>query len=116
MLCGSRISGPTPISRTLIGNALKAVTARILLPRTLIGNALKAVPGFWFTVGLLIIGAIMAWVGIWVAALLATAVDSASEEREGFGSLIMFPAAAIFGFIPVFIYGAWLGAQLKHGL
>jgi hypothetical protein len=32
---------------------------------------------------------------------------------EGFGRLLVFPIAAIFGFIPVFMYGAWLGAQLR---
>lgn len=67
-------------------------------------------PGFWFTFGLLILGGILAWVGRLVAAALATAVESAAE---GFGQLFMFPIAAVFGFIPVFMYGAWLGAQLR---
>lgn len=71
------------------------------------------IPGFWFTVGLLTVGAIMSWVGIMVAALAVTAIG---EKAEGVGQLLMFPIAAIFGFIPVFIYGAWLGGQLKHGL
>lgn len=67
-------------------------------------------PGFWFAVGLLIIGGVMAWIGTLAAAVLATAVES---RVEGLGQLLMFPIAAIFGFIPVFIYGAWLGAQLR---
>lgn len=67
-------------------------------------------PGFLFAFGLLVIGGVMAWIGTLVAAVLATAVDSAAE---GLGQLILFPVAAIFGFIPVFIYGAWLGAQLR---
>ena len=77
------------------------------------------IPGFWFTVGLLTVGAIMPWVGIMVAALAALAalaVTAIGEKAEGVGQLLMFPIAAIFGFIPVFIYGAWLGGQLKHGL
>jgi hypothetical protein len=49
------------------------------------------VPGFWFSVGLLVIGEVMSWVGK------------------------MFPIGAIFGFIPVFMYGAWLGAQVRGG-
>lgn len=78
----------------------------------LVSAKLDVMPGFWFTAGLLVIGAIMAWVGIMVAALLATAVEGATE---GLGQLLMFPVAAIFGFIPVFMYGAWLGSQLRHG-
>ncbi len=70
------------------------------------------IPGFWFTVGLLIVGAAMSWVGIMVAALAVTAIGA---KAEGVGQLLMFPIAAIFGFVPVFIYGAWLGGQLRHG-
>lgn len=71
---------------------------------------IKFFPGFWFSFGLLIIGGIMSWIGIMVAALIATGLEIAGE---GIGGLIMFPISAIFGFIPVFMYGAWLGAQLK---
>jgi hypothetical protein len=70
------------------------------------------IPGFWFSVGLLAIGGLMSWIGMMVAALLVTAVETA---QEGLGQLIMFPIAAIFGFIPVFMYGAWLGAQVRGG-
>lgn len=78
----------------------------------LVSGKLDVTPGFWFTVGLLVIGAIMAWVGIMVVALVAAAVEG---TMEGFGQLLVFPVAAIFGFIPVFMYGAWLGGQLRHG-
>ena len=70
------------------------------------------IPGFWFSVGLLVIGGLMSWIGLMVSALVAAAFEQASE---GLGQLLMFPVAAIFGFVPVFIYGAWLGAQLKGG-
>ncbi len=70
------------------------------------------VPGFWFSVGLLVIGGVMSWVGMMVAALIATALEMA---EEGIGHLLMFPIGAIFGFIPVFMYGAWLGAQVRGG-
>jgi hypothetical protein len=70
------------------------------------------IPGFWFSVGLIVIGGIMSWVGMMVAALAVTALELA---QEGIGQIIMFPIAAIFGFIPVFMYGAWLGAQVRGG-
>jgi hypothetical protein len=70
------------------------------------------IPGFWFSVGLLVIGGVMSWVGMMVAALIATGLEMA---EEGIGQLLMFPIGAIFGFVPVFMYGAWLGSQVKGG-
>jgi len=70
------------------------------------------VPGFWFSVGLLVIGGVMSWVGMMAGVLIAPALETA---EEGIGQLLMFPIGAIFGFIPVFMYGAWLGAQVRGG-
>ena len=70
------------------------------------------IPRFWFSVGLLVVGGAVSWVGMMVAAFMATGLEIA---KEGIGQPIMFPVGAIFGFIPVFIYGAWLGAQLRGG-
>lgn len=78
---------------------------------TLAAKSVHFWPGFWFTAGLLIIGAVMAWFGVMLAALLATAIEA--KTGEGIGQLLVFPVAAIFGFIPLFMYGAWLGAQLR---
>ncbi len=70
------------------------------------------IPGFWFSTGLIIIGGLMAWVGLMVAGLVAVSFE---QFGEGLGQLLVFPIAAIFGFIPLFMYGAWLGAQVKGG-
>ena len=51
----------------------------------------------------------MSWIGIMVAALMIAPITLA---EEGLSQLIMFPIAAVFGFFPVFMYGAWLGSQL----
>ena len=72
---------------------------------------LDVIPGFWFAVGLLLVGGIMSWVGTMVAAVLATAFGAGNE---GLGYLLMLPIAAIFGFVPLFMYGAWLGAQVRR--
>ena len=69
-------------------------------------------PGFWFSVGLIVIGGIMSWIGMMVAAFTVTALELA---QDGIGQIIMLPVSAIFGFIPVFMYGAWLGAQVRGG-
>lgn len=67
------------------------------------------IPGFLTTIGILIISGISAYIAIMVAALLATLID---RGEEGVGSMLMLPLGSIFGFIPVFIYGAWIGNQL----
>ncbi len=98
---------------TLLLGALALALVMGIIDTTNPGIVSKRVhfwPGFWFALGLLVIGGLMAWIGTLVAAVLATAVESAAE---GLGQLLMFPVAAIFGFIPVFIYGTWLGAQLR---
>ena len=78
----------------------------------LVRGRVDVMPGFWFVGGLLIVGAVMSWIGLMVASLLASVMD---VMGEGVGQLVMFPVAAVFGFIPVFIYGAWLGSQLRAG-
>ena len=76
---------------------------------TLDMDQVQVVPGFFAIVGIVIISAICAWIGIIVAALLTSLIDLG---KEGLGSALMLPLGAIFGFIPVFIYGAWIGNQL----
>lgn len=99
--------------QTLVLGAISLVFSAGLLkalsPGTLEGGG-PLYPGFWFVIGLLVIGGGMSFIGTMVAALFASAVGTAHEDT---GQLLVFPVAAIFGFIPVFIYGAWLGAQLR---
>ena len=69
-------------------------------------------PGFLFVIGLLVVGSAMAWIGTMAAALLSTVIEA---RAEGMGQLLVLPVAAVFGFIPLFIYGAWLGSQIRAG-
>ena len=80
-------------------------------PGTVSGRV-DLIPSFWFSFGLIVIGGIMSWAGIMVVGVVVTAMDMADE---GLAQQIMFPIGAIFGFIPVFMYGAWLGAQVRGG-
>jgi len=79
----------------------------------LISDRVELIPGFWFVVGLLCVGGIMSWIGIMVSAILATLISLANEDLGELFMLPMLPIGAVFGFFPVFIYGAWLGAQIK---
>jgi hypothetical protein len=53
----------------------------------------------------------MSWVGYMVATPI---VAVANEAAANFVQLLIFPLGAIFGFVPVFMYGAWLSGQLRH--
>jgi hypothetical protein len=70
------------------------------------------VPDFWFAAGLIVIGGFMSWIGTLVSALIVGTINF-KEQRTG--QYILIPISAIFGFIPLFMYGAWLGAQVKGG-
>ena len=70
------------------------------------------IPGFFFAVGLIVVGGALSFVGILAAGAIAAVVD---PHEEGLGQLLMMPVGAVLGLVPVFIYGAWLGLQLKGG-
>lgn len=72
----------------------------------------RFIPDFWFSIGLIAIGGLMSWVGTLVSAQIISAIKF-NEAR--IGHFIMVPISAAFGFIPLFMYGAWLGAQVKGG-
>lgn len=69
-------------------------------------------PGFWFAVGLFVVGGGLAWLGTAFAVILSMLID---PKDEGIGLWLALPASATFGFIPLFIYGAWLGSQIRAG-
>jgi hypothetical protein len=76
----------------------------------LAAHNLKLWPGFWFAVGLLIVGAAMAWLGALAASVFGMAIDA---KFNGLGQAVAVPLVATFGFVPLFIYAAWLGNQLR---
>lgn len=66
-------------------------------------------PGFWTFVGMSMVGGAAAAIGTACALFIRTIVDSAAEWL---GELVFYSASALFGFIPVFMYGAYLAKQL----
>ena len=87
-------------------NALHSVEPRI--PGS---GQVSLIPDFWFSVGLIVIGGTTSFVGSMTAICLAEKLFG--REKEGIGATIFFPIMFTFWFIPVFMYGAWLGAQLR---
>jgi hypothetical protein len=46
-------------------------------------------------------------------AMLAVALVSTMVKSKAVAETIALPLGSVFGFVPVFIYGAWLGLQIK---
>jgi hypothetical protein len=66
-------------------------------------------PGGWFVIGLVLISSALTWVALMTASIVSAIVDA---RAEGYGKVVAAPLAAVIGYIPVFIYAAWLGTQL----
>lgn len=82
-------------------------------------DRLELLPDFIQLVGLIVISGIASWLGLlstFIAAWIVTAVASRGyfdEPDNPAVQIIAFLIAPVFGLIPVFIYGAWLGNQLR---
>lgn len=76
----------------------------------LVGDNVRFISSFWYVFALLFGEGIVSWIGTIVVAILAILTGMANESVT---QVIIFPAVALFGFIPVFIYGIRLGAQLS---
>jgi hypothetical protein len=66
------------------------------------------VPGFWFLCGIIGISAVLSKVGHFVFVSFARVLGNKFDLREEVAELIILPMIATLGFLPVFIYGAWL--------
>jgi hypothetical protein len=66
------------------------------------------VPGFWFICGVLLISIALSRLGHFVFASFASTLGSRFNMREEVAELLILPIIATLGFLPVFIYGAWL--------
>ena len=73
-------------------------------------SQLSFFPGYMYIIGFLIISAITSYLAVIVTAFLL----SSNKYLENFSEIISIPIGAAFGFIPVFIYGAWIGIQIKN--
>ncbi len=61
-------------------------------------------------IGFVIISGVAAWVGMLAS---SAAVTLLLKDREDLGQLVLVTLGSVFGFIPIFIYGAWIGLQIK---
>lgn len=82
-------------------------------------DRLDLLPGFFQFVGFVVISGIASWLGL-LSTLLAAWIVTAVASRGYFEGpnnpatqIVGFLIAPVFGLIPLFIYGAWLGNQLR---
>jgi hypothetical protein len=66
------------------------------------------VPGFWFVCGIVAISVVLSKLGHFVFVVFAEALGNKFDLREEVAELLILPVIATLGFLPVFIYGAWL--------
>jgi len=70
-------------------------------------------PGLLTTIGFLIIAGVVFWASTMIIALIATVMG---ERARNYMGLIAIPLGSVFGFIPVFIYGAYIGQQIEQAI
>ena len=69
-------------------------------------------PNFWFVVGIVVVGAIFETIGVALVSTLPKSLSKLTGHNiEVIVSLIGVPIASTLGFVPFFIYAAWIGAQ-----
>lgn len=71
---------------------------------------IELIPGWLTIIGIVIVSGISSWLGILATAAIVTVLF---RDKEGISQLIMMPLGSVFGFIPIFIYAAWIGLQIK---
>lgn len=96
----------------IMGGAVMVFIAMVLHninPELGIRN-IDIVPGFLTIIGIVIVSGVTSWIGMLASAGVVTLL---LRDKEEISQLIMIPLGSVFGFIPIFIYGAWIGLQIK---
>lgn len=66
------------------------------------------IPGFWFICGTILLSGLLSKLGHFVFVSFAIILGNKFNLREEVAELLILPIIATLGFLPVFIYGAWL--------
>ena len=60
--------------------------------------------------GIVVVGAALSWITLLILAFISSRREIGSSDLA---ELIELPSGLAVGFIPLFIYGAWLGQQIQ---
>ena len=66
------------------------------------------IPGFWFVLGVIAISGIFSKLAHYMSDFFAAGLGNRLGLKDGAAELLILPLTAIPGFIPLFVYGAWL--------
>jgi hypothetical protein len=75
----------------------------------IMGAHVEIVPSFWFVVGILFIGGVALRLGVMLAVVSSIPIAAVNED---YAELFVIAAGGVSGFVPVFIYGSWLGSKI----
>ena len=97
--------------KTLIMGGITLIFVRIFL--SFINPVIETdfesfIPGFWFACGIIAISVVLSKLGHFVFEVFAEVLGNKFNLREEVAELLILPVIATLGFLPVFIYGAWL--------
>ncbi len=97
--------------RTIVLGAISLVFVQMLL--SYINPAIDLevaylIPGYSFMIGIVVIAAVLSKVDHYICCSVSSMLKSRFEIRHSVCELVMFPLVSMLGFIPVFIYAAWL--------
>jgi ABC-type transport system involved in cytochrome c biogenesis permease subunit len=111
MLSRLPILGSPSVFTFVIGVITLVLTIERLYGRTagLRIGSIQLWPGMWFMIALLSIGTALTWLGTMLAVMPSVVTQGRAKRIS---TLLAYPLAAAFGFIPLFIYCAWLGHQI----
>jgi hypothetical protein len=111
------IIGQMPSVQTLVSGTISIMSVLGLIdqirPELGISN-ISLFPGYLYMGGFLLISGITLRGGMLITATLTALMSLMGEWSEGILALIAVPVGGLFGFMPLFIYAAWLGYQIKH--
>jgi hypothetical protein len=112
IVSGIPILGRSPSLFVLVIGSLALVpTLEMLDSRNAISTDrhIQFWPGFWFMAAVFSIGSILTWLCTMLAVMPSLLLKGRAKR---IGTLFAYPFGAAFGFIPLFIYCAWLRGQI----
>jgi hypothetical protein len=71
-------------------------------------EAMDFVPGFGFILGIIAMSGVLSRLEHYASVFFTSGLGNKFHLKEGIAEIIVLPVIAISGFIPVFVYGAWL--------
>jgi len=73
-------------------------------------TSIDFIPSLLTIIGIVIVSGFFSWLGVLVSSTVVTLIFM---DWEDISEWIIIPIGSVFGFIPIFIYAAWIGLQVN---